>query len=134
VLDEIRQQKGFVIHTNGPVPDGWRVVEVWDSQADFEAWFEAYVKPAFPEGAPNHDWSSRSARDRSSHRETTLPREPRPHIPSPARARVAPAVLKPLEYQWHPRFEDDGRCAVLQNATRRLRPADQPPVTTRAAC
>jgi hypothetical protein len=25
---------------------------VWDSQADFEAWFEAYVKPAFPEGAP----------------------------------------------------------------------------------
>jgi heme-degrading monooxygenase HmoA len=52
VLDEIRGQKGFVIHTNGPVPDGWRVVEVWDSQADFEAWFEAYVKPAFPEGAP----------------------------------------------------------------------------------
>jgi hypothetical protein len=40
------------IHTNGPVPDGWRVVEVWDSQADFEAWFDAYVKPAFPEGAP----------------------------------------------------------------------------------
>jgi heme-degrading monooxygenase HmoA len=52
VLDEIRGQKGFVIHTNGPVPDGWRVVEVWDSQADFEAWFGAYVKPAFPEGAP----------------------------------------------------------------------------------
>jgi hypothetical protein len=34
------------------VPDGWRVIEVWNSQADFEAWFEAYVKPAFPEGAP----------------------------------------------------------------------------------
>jgi heme-degrading monooxygenase HmoA len=50
VLDEIRGQKGFVIHTNGAVPDGWRVVEVWDSQADFEAWFEANVKPAFPEG------------------------------------------------------------------------------------
>jgi hypothetical protein len=51
-FDEIRLQKGFVIHTNCPVPDGWRVVEVWDSQADFEAWFEAYVKPTFPEGAP----------------------------------------------------------------------------------
>jgi hypothetical protein len=24
---------------------------VWDSHADFEAWFEANVKPAFPEGA-----------------------------------------------------------------------------------
>ena len=52
VLDKIREQRGFVIHTNGPVADGWRVLEVWDSQADFEAWFEAYVKPAFPEGAP----------------------------------------------------------------------------------
>jgi quinol monooxygenase YgiN len=52
LLDEIRHQKGFVIHTNGPVPDGWRVVEVWDSQADFEKWFEAYVKPAFSEGGP----------------------------------------------------------------------------------
>jgi quinol monooxygenase YgiN len=52
LLDEIPRQKGFVIHTNGPAPDGWRVVEVWESQADFEAWFEAYVKPEFPEGGP----------------------------------------------------------------------------------
>ena len=28
------------------------MTEVWDSQSDFEAWFESYVKPAFPEGAP----------------------------------------------------------------------------------
>jgi hypothetical protein len=34
LLDEIGGQKGFVVHTDGPVPDGWRVVEVWDSQAD----------------------------------------------------------------------------------------------------
>jgi quinol monooxygenase YgiN len=52
LLDEIRGQKGFVIHTNGPVPGGWRVVEVWDSQSDFEAWFENHVKPALQEGAP----------------------------------------------------------------------------------
>lgn len=50
VLDEIRHQKGFIIHTNGMEPDGWRVVEVWDSQADFQAWFEAHVRPALPEG------------------------------------------------------------------------------------
>jgi heme-degrading monooxygenase HmoA len=52
VLDQIRSMKGFVVHTNGPVADGWRVVEVWDSQGDFEAWFDSNVKPAFPEGAP----------------------------------------------------------------------------------
>lgn len=52
LLDPIRNTDGFVVHTNGPVPGGWRVVEVWDSQSDFEAWFEANVKPAFPEGAP----------------------------------------------------------------------------------
>jgi quinol monooxygenase YgiN len=52
LLDEIRGQKGFVIHTNGPVQDGWRVVEVWDSQSAFEEWFENYVQPALPEGAP----------------------------------------------------------------------------------
>jgi hypothetical protein len=52
LLEPIRSAKGFVVHANGPVADGWRVTEVWDSQADFEAWFEANVKPAFPEGAP----------------------------------------------------------------------------------
>jgi quinol monooxygenase YgiN len=52
LLDAIRRAKGFIIHTNGSVPGGWRVVEVWESQADFEAWFEASVKPAFPEGGP----------------------------------------------------------------------------------
>jgi hypothetical protein len=28
------------------------VIEAWDSQADFEKWFEASVKPAFPVGGP----------------------------------------------------------------------------------
>jgi quinol monooxygenase YgiN len=52
ILDGIRNEKGFVVHANGPVPGGWRVTEVWDSQADFERWFEGNVKPAFPEGGP----------------------------------------------------------------------------------
>jgi hypothetical protein len=34
------------------VAGGLRVTEVWDSQSNFEAWFESYVKPALPEGAP----------------------------------------------------------------------------------
>ena len=52
LLEPIRTAPGFVVHTNGPAPGGWRVTEVWDSQADFEAWFEGNVKPAFPEGGP----------------------------------------------------------------------------------
>jgi quinol monooxygenase YgiN len=52
LLDPIRTAKGFVVHTNGPQPGGWRVIEVWDSQAEFETWFEGNVKPAFPEGGP----------------------------------------------------------------------------------
>ena len=52
LLEPIRHAKGFVVHTNGPVRGGWRVIEVWDSQADFEKWFEASVKPAFPVGGP----------------------------------------------------------------------------------
>ena len=52
LLDRIRFQKGFVVHANGRVSDGWRVTEVWDSRADFEAWFESNVKPAFAEGGP----------------------------------------------------------------------------------
>jgi quinol monooxygenase YgiN len=50
--EPMRNAHGFILHTNGPAPGGWRVTEVWNSQADFETWFEAHVKPAFPEGAP----------------------------------------------------------------------------------
>ncbi|HWE32881.1 MAG TPA: hypothetical protein VG410_05300 [Solirubrobacteraceae bacterium] len=52
LLEQIRAAKGFVVHANGPVSGGWRVTEVWDSQADFESWFESTVAPAFPEGGP----------------------------------------------------------------------------------
>ncbi|MGZ4386413.1 MAG: putative quinol monooxygenase [Gaiellaceae bacterium] len=48
----MRSAQGFIVHANGPAPGGWRVTEVWDSQANFEAWFEGHVKPAFPQGAP----------------------------------------------------------------------------------
>jgi hypothetical protein len=52
VLDAIKTAKGFIVHGNGPSPGGWRVTELWESQADFEAWFEAFVKPAYPQELP----------------------------------------------------------------------------------
>jgi heme-degrading monooxygenase HmoA len=48
----MKRAKGFVSHANGPVPGGWRVTEVWDSEDDFTAWFEANVKLTLPAGAP----------------------------------------------------------------------------------
>jgi hypothetical protein len=44
----IRGERGFVVHANGPVPGGRRVTEVWNSQADFESWFER----RYPGGSP----------------------------------------------------------------------------------
>ena len=52
VLDHITSARGFLVHGNGASPGGWRVTEMWDTQADFEAWFETSVKPALPEGGP----------------------------------------------------------------------------------
>src|SRR5438876_814260 len=35
VLDQITSAKGFIVHGNGPSSGGWRVTEMWDTQADF---------------------------------------------------------------------------------------------------
>ncbi len=48
--EQMKTQPGFVIHTNGPVDGGWRVTEVWESQDNFNSWYESLVKPNLPEG------------------------------------------------------------------------------------
>jgi len=54
----IREVKGFVCHAGGPSPaGGWRVVEIWDSEADGQNWFEHNIKPNLPPGAmPKHTY------------------------------------------------------------------------------
>lgn len=47
---------GILSHVAGPTPDGWRVVDVWESQAAFDE-FAATLAPilqevAFPQVAP----------------------------------------------------------------------------------
>ncbi len=40
---------GFISHAAGPSPaGGWRVVEVWESEADGQAWFDNNIKPNLP--------------------------------------------------------------------------------------
>ena len=63
LMEPMRHTKGFVVHTNGPVSGGWRVVEVWESQGDFEAWFESNVKPAFSGGGPQPSITFRELND-----------------------------------------------------------------------
>jgi quinol monooxygenase YgiN len=52
LLEPMRTTKGFRVHTNGPVPDGWQVIEVWDSREEFQAWFDGNVKPHFTADGP----------------------------------------------------------------------------------
>ena len=47
----LRSAQGFIAHSGGPSPNGgWRVVEMWESEADGDAWFNANVKPNLPPG------------------------------------------------------------------------------------
>jgi hypothetical protein len=47
----MRAHKGFIAHSGGPNPSGgWRVVEIWESEADSEAWYGDNVKPNLPPG------------------------------------------------------------------------------------
>ena len=45
----VRKQPGFIIHIAYPTAGGFGVGEVWESQAQQEAWFNEHVKPSLPD-------------------------------------------------------------------------------------
>ena len=48
---QMMASKGFIAHSGGPHPDGgWRVVEIWETEEDGQAWFDDNVKPNLPPG------------------------------------------------------------------------------------
>jgi len=47
-----RMAAGFIFHAAGPISGGWQITELWESQQDREAFFEEYVAPLLPAGAP----------------------------------------------------------------------------------
>jgi hypothetical protein len=55
----IQAAKGFISHAGGSSPSGgWRVVELWESQEDADAWFDQNVEPNLPPGIePNRAYS-----------------------------------------------------------------------------
>ena len=51
LMPTLRAASGFIAHAGGPDPDGgWRVVEMWESEADGERWFNEIVRPNLPPG------------------------------------------------------------------------------------
>jgi len=46
----LNQAKGFIAHGAGPLGDGWRVFEIWESQEDATQFFAKYIHPNLPEG------------------------------------------------------------------------------------
>jgi heme-degrading monooxygenase HmoA len=47
----LRQTDGFIAHAAGPVDGGFRVTELWESEAAHEAWYSSHVAPAMPADA-----------------------------------------------------------------------------------
>ena len=39
--------RGLISHMAGPMPQGWGVVDVWESQADFDRFLETQLRQAF---------------------------------------------------------------------------------------
>jgi hypothetical protein len=45
----LKQQAGFIIHVAYPIPGGFAVNEVWESQAQHDAWYKEFVVPNLPD-------------------------------------------------------------------------------------
>ena len=46
----LREARGFIAHGAGPVRDGWRVFEIWDSQEHATQFFATHIQPNLPPG------------------------------------------------------------------------------------
>jgi hypothetical protein len=50
----MKDAPGFVAHMGWSTPDGWRVCEIWRSQADANQFFAKFVHPNLPPDAKPH--------------------------------------------------------------------------------
>jgi quinol monooxygenase YgiN len=48
LVENLKQQPGFVVHVAFEDSEGFCVAEVWDSQEQHEAWFNENVVPNIP--------------------------------------------------------------------------------------
>ena len=50
IEEQQKAQPGFVLHANGQIDGGWGVTEIWETQENFDSFYESLVKPNLPEG------------------------------------------------------------------------------------
>jgi hypothetical protein len=50
VVDALEAARGFRGHWSGAASSGYRVIELWDSREDCQAFFDGNVAPNFPPG------------------------------------------------------------------------------------
>jgi hypothetical protein len=48
LIEQIKKQPGFLVHVSYEDADGFVVAEVWETQEQHDAWFDANVKPNVP--------------------------------------------------------------------------------------
>jgi hypothetical protein len=46
----LKKSPGFIAHAGGPIPGGWQVTEIWESQEQHDAWMKGTVMPAMRAG------------------------------------------------------------------------------------
>jgi quinol monooxygenase YgiN len=46
----LQRAPGLVLHSSHATPDGWRVIEVWESKAQSDRFFAEFVAPHLPPG------------------------------------------------------------------------------------
>jgi hypothetical protein len=51
LIELIKRQPGFVMHSAFPVPDGMMVGEIWETAEQHTRWFEESVRPNLPPDA-----------------------------------------------------------------------------------
>ena len=50
VADAREKAPGFVSHISGAASSGYRVIEVWKSREDHQAWYDDHIAPNLPPG------------------------------------------------------------------------------------
>jgi hypothetical protein len=48
LLDTLKKQPGFIMHVAYPIPGGFVVGEIWETQEQQEQWMTEFVRPNVP--------------------------------------------------------------------------------------
>jgi heme-degrading monooxygenase HmoA len=63
LLPLLRQREGFIAHVAWAVDDGFKIVQIWESESQRTAWNEQVVRAKSPEGLPAAEVSVHPVRD-----------------------------------------------------------------------